>query len=348
MQFYAFQPAFLHGKHARGRSHTVEYGACTIRHGDLKQISKMIEWDLWHSVCELALRGSYKAAGDQLGVDPTTIKRRKEALERQLGRHLFLRSGGRLVPTPACQAALREIQAAGKLIDNAQNVLGYTGKALTWRKITITSVPYICEELLGPAIARMPSASRLLVELVGQDRNLDISDGRDADIALRLGNTETGDAESWHIADLHYSTYIAKSAPKDKVRWVTLDRSYSQLDEVRIPERFAGANGVGFTASTIGCMMRMIETGAAKGLVPDICAARSGKLMKVDNHPAMSRPLWLIWRADSLIDPYFRSILTWMAQEIVAAMKPTDKIHRLLQDFEHSSSQPDMILGDNA
>ena len=60
----------------------------------------MVDWELWHSARELALAGSYKIAAANLGVNPTTVKRRVDALERIVGRSLFVKFEGQIVPTP--------------------------------------------------------------------------------------------------------------------------------------------------------------------------------------------------------------------------------------------------------
>ena len=291
----------------------------------------MIDWDLWHSVNELANAGSYKAAAKRLGVNPTTIKRRKEALERKLGRHLFVKQEGQLVPTPACKSVLDEVNAAARHLESARLGMAPDREHDTWRKIIITSVPYICDRLLSPAMSRLPSYRRLRIELVGQDQNLDIGGARDADIALRLGPSRSGNISAWHIANIEYSTYIFRNSKDTKCPWITLDRSYSHLKEVRIPEEHADAEGVRFTVSTMVSMQGVIETGVAKGLLPDFIGAQNSNIMILKDHPTMRRPLWLMWRDDVVEDPHFQSVLVWILRETISTLKSTESASELLR-----------------
>ena len=291
----------------------------------------MIDWDLWHSVNELAFAGSYKAAAKRLGVNPTTIKRRKETLERKLGRHLFIKQGGQLVPTPACKMVLDEVDAAARHLESARLGMAPDREHNTWRKITITSVPYICDQLLSPAMNRLPAHRRLRIELVGQNRNLDLRGTRDADIALRLGPTSSDNVSAWHIADIEYSTYIFRNAAVGKCPWITLDRSYSHLKEVRLPEEHADGEGVRFTTSTMASIQGVIETGVAKGLLPDFIGAQNSKIMILKDHPTVRRPLWLMWRDDVEEEPHFQSVLVWILRETISSLRSTESAGELLR-----------------
>ncbi len=294
----------------------------------------MIDWDLWHSINELAATGSYKTAARRLGVNPTTIKRRKEMLEHKLGRHLFVRSSGQLVPTPACGLALEDVKKAAAHLEAARLGLGPDIDQGLWRKLTITAVPYLTERLLSPMLGRLPKYRRLRIELVGQDRNLDVAQGRDADIALRLGKATGEGLNCWHIADIDQATYVLRRVANDKLPWISLDRSYSHLKEVRLPEEHADEEGVRFTTGTVGSLMRVIESGAAKGLLPCFVGDANPNLVVLSDHPVLQRPVYLIWRQEAYDEPYFKAILTLIVQEAVSVLRSTEDAARLLNELE--------------
>ena len=184
----------------------------------------MIDWDLWRSIEELAFAGSYAGAAKRLKVDPTTVKRKKETMERLLGRQLFRRHSGYLIPTPACKTALDDVRVAAKHLQAAHSKLSPDIEHRSWHKIVITSLPYICDRLLAPAMGRFQTNQRFRIEIVGGERNLDLGSEREADMALRLGASSTAGVTAWHVADIDYATYISKDVSAEASPWATLDR----------------------------------------------------------------------------------------------------------------------------
>lgn len=299
----------------------------------------MIDWDLWHTIEELAFAGSYSAAANRLKVNATTVKRRKEQMERLLGRQLFQREAGYLVPTPACKQALDSIRVAGRHLETARAQLSAELEHSLWRKVTITSLNYLCDRLLGPGIANLPPDRRLRIELVGGDRNLSLAGGKEADIALRLGNAESKGVAAWHIADIKYATYASKTVDPADCSWATLDRAHSHLAEVRIPERHAGNEGVRFTATSMTTLEGMVTSSAAKAMLPCFMGEQNPKLQELDRHPVIHRPLWLLWREDVADERHFGAIVTWIVEEASTWFETTWQAKDLLAKYKDQSMQ---------
>ncbi|CAN0490593.1 unnamed protein product, partial [Discosporangium mesarthrocarpum] len=182
----------------------------------------MIDWDLWRTIEELGFAGSYAAAAKRLKVDATTVKRRVETLEQTLDRPLFRRRAGFFVPTPACKKALDDVRIAAKHLELAQARLSTKLEPRARRRVVITALNYICDRLLSPATGRLETESNLRIEMVGGDRNIDLSNERSADIALRMGPASTNGVTSWHIAEVDYATYSAHGASLSATPWATL------------------------------------------------------------------------------------------------------------------------------
>lgn len=294
----------------------------------------MIDWDLWRSVEELGFAGSYAAAAKRLKVDATTVKRRVELLEQSLGRKLFRRQSGFFVPTPACKKALDDVRIAAKHLELAQSRLAPEFEQRTRRRIVITALSYICERVLGPGTARLETGPDLRIEIAGGDRNFDLSNERSADMALRMGPGSGIGITSWHIAEVDYATYISKGVTPANTPWATLDRAHSHLAEVRLPEQHAGEDGVRFTGSTMALLERMIEGGAAKGILPKFIGNQNANLTLLEDHPSLTRPLWLLWRGDLLDQPHFGPIVCWIVREVSRCGRTTVQADDLLKKFD--------------
>ena len=273
----------------------------------------MIDWELWHSTRELAHTGSYKLAAKRMAVNPTTIKRRKETLEKRVGRTLFVREQGKMIPTPAFVVALKKVENAAQYLQEAESGLNPTAAETTWRRIVITSVPFVCDKLLSPAVQKMTDVRRLRIELSGKDQNLELTGNREADIALRLGPMRNKGIQALHAADIPYSTFSgAKTGSKKDAPWVTIDRSYSHLPEARLPEEHSGEAGIRFTATSTTAIQNIIVSGAAKGLLPNFVGDQCPELVRLTDHPTVTRPLWVMWRDGALELPHFQSTIRWI------------------------------------
>ena len=142
----------------------------------------------------LALRrgGTLSAAGRLLGVDPTTVARQLDGLEREFGAPLFERGPKGFAATPLGEEVLT---AAERMEDAANGLLrrldgaaaGLTGS------VRLTTTPLLANLLFAPALGGLlRTHSRLQVELVGVDRSLDLS-RREADLEpLPRGLSHTG------------------------------------------------------------------------------------------------------------------------------------------------------------
>lgn len=293
----------------------------------------MIDWDLWHTIEELGFAGSYAAAAKRLKVDATTVKRRVETLEQNLDRQLFRRRGGFFVPTPACKKALDDVRIAAKHLEKAQARLATELEPRARRKIVITALNYFCDRLLSPATSRLETSPNLRIELVGGDRNMDLSHERAADIALRMGPASTNGVTSWHIAEIEYATYLAHGASRLTTPWATLDRSHSHLEEVRLPEQHAGEDGIRFTATSMTSLESMIAAGAAKGILPRFIGDANPALSRLEDHPTLGRPIWLLWRGDLVEHPHFGPIVSWIVREVSHCAEATPQAQDLLKKF---------------
>jgi DNA-binding transcriptional LysR family regulator len=272
----------------------------------------MIDWELWHSTRELAITGSYKLAATRMGVNPTTIKRRKEALEKQVGRTLFIRQQGEMIPTPAFEVALKEVENATQHLMAAEVGLSPDAQETAWRRIVITSVPFMCDKLLSPSMGRMPTIKRLRIEMSGRDNNLELTGNKEADIALRLGPTRNKGITALHAADIGYSVFVKRGQDPEKLPWVTIDRAFSHLLEARLPEEHAGSEGIRFTATSTTAIQNVITSGAAKGFLPHFVGQQDPDLVVADNLPNLTRPLWMMWRDNALDLPHFSTVIGWL------------------------------------
>ncbi len=160
--------------------------------------------------------GSTLAAAKRLGKNHTTVARRIEVLEHDLGLTLFERDNrgfhlteDGLALVPAAEA----VEAAVGMLDNDAVRLRRTERGV----IRITAPGPILDLMMVPVIAAF-SAEHPLVrfEYLASLRNVDMQVG-EADVALRFGETVEGDdVICRRLPNFPWSVYCSKQYAKER------------------------------------------------------------------------------------------------------------------------------------
>jgi molybdate transport repressor ModE-like protein len=171
----------------------------------------VFDWNDLKYFIAIARSGSTLAAARTLGLSQSTVHRRLEELEKQLGQQLVVRhpTGYRLTELG------EELRSYVERVEQA--ITDFERRASAWGKDVRGTVKVTCPDEVGSRIlasglidkfhARYPSSR---VEFVMSDRNLDLAKGQ-ADIAIR-GVTPTEDAlVGRKIADSSWAVYASKS-----------------------------------------------------------------------------------------------------------------------------------------
>ena len=180
----------------------------------------MFDWDDLRLVLAVARAGGLSGAAKSLGVNHSTLFRRLNALERDLGVALFER-----LPT-----GYRTTDAGERLVGAAERIEAEAialDRELTGRdtrlsgRLRVTSSETLAFRVLTDEIARFRrSHPGIEVELVIDNRPLDLS-RREADVALRAARPTQGDLFGRKLADIAWAVYGApdclgsRGAPAD-------------------------------------------------------------------------------------------------------------------------------------
>ncbi|MBL8593776.1 MAG: LysR family transcriptional regulator [Devosia sp.] len=145
------------------------------------------DWNDARYLIAVARAGSTLGAARSLGVNQTTVARRIEALEQDLGIALFERRADGYRVTERGREALLLVQpmeqAATALLEASQ----------AWRRdiagvVRITTTEILATSVLAPLLSRLRDTQPALqVDLVADDRRLDPLRG-EVDIAIRVGS----------------------------------------------------------------------------------------------------------------------------------------------------------------
>ncbi|MEM7425464.1 MAG: LysR family transcriptional regulator [Pseudomonadota bacterium] len=266
----------------------------------------MTDWNSLHTLLAVVSTGSYADAARKLGIDETTVSRRVRALERDIGRRLLERGGRHLTTTPACQDILHHLEDAEASLDRTLEKLG-VAEVRPIPTVRITSVDYVCDRLLAPAAHIIARGRNFRLELIGDDRNLNLR-RHEADVALRLAKPASDLSHARFIADVEYAAYEAARSRTNTREWAALDLAQLHLQEVRWSEKEGSNDGVRFTATSFSSIHAMVSSGAATAFLPRFMAEPDTGLRRIEDIEQRTRPLWMIWHPEFEQETHFNTV----------------------------------------
>ena len=186
-----------------------------------------MDWDDLKVLLALARGGSVRAAALQLKVSHSTVSRRVDQMEHDLGVRLFERRPTGYVLTAAGEELVAPAERAEEEITAAERRVAGQDAKLSG-DVRVTLPPPLATQVLMPHLVRFQAQyPGIEVELVGSFDVLDLS-RRDADVAVRFTNAPPDHLVGRRIIEFRYSYYAARdylaahdlAADPPTARWI--------------------------------------------------------------------------------------------------------------------------------
>ncbi len=264
-----------------------------------------MDWDNLRFFLELARSGTLVSAARRLAVDHTTVARRIQALEKEVGTALFAREAGghrlteagrRLQPqVEAMESAFLAVESAAPASKEGQGLSGLVRIGATEGFGTV---------VLAPRLARFAQAHpTLVIDLLAMPRLVHLS-RREADIVISLERPARGPVVASKLTDytlqLYASRrYLAAHPPiraREDLRGHTFisyvddllfSKELQYLDELYRPDAFA------LRSTSILAQHRAVAADAGIAVLPAFVAAGDPDLLPV--LPAQARFTRTFW-----------------------------------------------------
>jgi DNA-binding transcriptional LysR family regulator len=263
-----------------------------------------MDWDNLRFFLELARSGTLVGAARRLEVDHTTVARRIQALEKQVGSALFSRAadGHRLTE------AGRRLQPQGEAMVSAfqavENAAPSSHEGLSGL-VRIGATEGFGTMVLAPQLALFAKQHpRLVIDLLAMPRLFHLS-RREADIVISLERPARGPVVVTKLTDyalyLYASkAYLAERKPittREDLRGHTFvsyvddllfSKELQYLDELYRPDAFA------LRSTSILAQHQAAAAGAGIAVLPAFIAARDPALRRVlPRHASFTRTFWM-------------------------------------------------------
>ncbi|MDD0815161.1 LysR family transcriptional regulator [Curvibacter sp. HBC28] len=291
-----------------------------------------MDWEHLRYFLALARAGTLVAAARQLAVDHTTVSRRLQALEKQIGTALFAREAGGHRLTEAGRQLLPQVEAMEAAVRQVERsvLVGAQGPSGLVRIGTTEGFGTV---VLAPQLARLSQQHPgLAIDLLALPRLLHLS-RREADIVISLERPSRGPVLVSQLTDyvlqLYGSRdYLASHASihsREDLRGhafisyvddLLFTKELQLLDELHRPERFA------LRSTSILSQYQAVKAGAGLAVLPAFVAARDPDLQPVlPGQARFTRTFWMSMPAEAKHQA--RMQLTWaFVRDTVQGLQP--------------------------
>lgn len=295
-------------------------------------MEKPISWEDLRLVRALGAARGIPGAAQALGLDPSTVFRRLNALDAALGEPVFERHRTGYEPTPTGEEMLRLAGRMAAEVEAFERRLAGREIAPTG-EIRVATADSLLIHLLTPLFARFQAAHpaiRLDIAVGNLAANLS---RRDADVAIRATDTppdtlvgrragRIGWALYGRAADFPDRAAIPAFAELCTRRWVALGTDLGRLAVVRLVERHVPPERLCYRTNTVLGLAEAVEEGIGIGHLPCFVGdSRPGLLRLAPPEPDFAADLWLLTHPDLRQSPRIRLFMEAMGAEL-ARLRP--------------------------
>lgn len=278
-------------------------------------------------VLALARVGTLAAAGERLGLDPSTVFRSIQRIERGLGQPLFERSRLGYLPSEQAQILAGHAEQMEAHLESARSA-AQLGPELVSGTVRITTTDTILHGLVAPALKDLHSAHpRLAFELYAGNELASLT-RRDADIAVRATKRPPQHLVGKHVGPIRMALYAARRGPIrrfDEAKlafddWIAPDDSLPDHPSVLWRKRHFPKVSPTYRVNSILTVMELVAQGLGVGLLP-IFLAQGHEALRALTAPLdeCQTELWLLAHPESRHLRRVSAVYGHLSQQIALA-----------------------------
>jgi DNA-binding transcriptional LysR family regulator len=272
-----------------------------------------MDWDNLKFFLALAESGSLTRASEKLRVDHSTVARRVEMLERDLGVRVVERLSRSYRLTPEGEQVrdrAREIEA--RMAEIAR--FASTVDPLLNRVVRVNGPPAFISGFLASRLLPLQGQHPgLRIELVGESRQISLSQG-ETDLALRMSKPVEKGVTARKLAVVAYGLYASRDylarCGGDPHDFLGFDDSLDHSPQQRWLKMLAGQRGFALRSNDLASLMTAARAGLGLAVLPCIMGRNAPELVSVPTQlPPLTREIWLLFNRDVGRTPAVRMVI---------------------------------------
>ena len=269
-----------------------------------------MDWDNLRFFLELARSGTLQSAARRLAVDHTTVARRIQALEKQVGSPLFSREAGGHRLTEAGRRLQPQVEAMENAFRSVESATPPSPEGLSG-VVRIGATEGFGTVVLAPQLALFARQHpNLVIDLLAMPRLVHLS-RREADIVISLERPARGPVVVTKLTDYTLRLYASKAylaqhgaiKSRDDLRGhsfisyvddLLFSKELQYLDELHKPDAFA------LRSTSILAQHAAAAAGAGIAVLPAFIAERDTALKAVlPSEARFTRSFWMSMPAET-------------------------------------------------
>lgn len=251
--------------------------------------------------------GTLAAAGERLGMDPSTVFRSLQRMERGLGRVLFERTRSGYVATELATELAGHAEHLETALEAARSCVEAAPSQVSG-SVRITTTDTILHGLIAPALKSLAREHPLLSYELHTGNELASLTRRDADIAVRATKRPPQHLVGKHVGPIRVALYAAKrqgarkllDVEAGKVDWIAPDDALPEHPSVIWRKRNYPKVIPRYRVNSIQSVLELVALGLGVGIVPLFLAeGRSDVVQLTEPLDECETELWLLTHPES-------------------------------------------------
>ena len=246
-------------------------------------------------------------AGDQLGLDASTVFRTLQRVEKGLGQRLFDRSRSGYRALELAQGLATLAEQIEVQLEMARS-LAQAAPELVSGSVRITTTDTILHGLVAPALKVLHGLHPLLSFDLHAGNELASLTRRDADIAIRATRRPPQHLVGKHVGPIRVALYVARTSPlrtfdasvASEASWIAPDDALPDHPSVVWRKKNFPKVSPAFRVNSVLSVAELVGQGLGMGLLPVFLAESRADLRQLtDVLDECQTELWLLTHTES-------------------------------------------------
>lgn len=258
-------------------------------------------------VLAMVRTGTLAVAGERLGLDPSTVFRSLQRIERGLGQRLFERSRSGYLATELAQSLAEQAEQVEAALEAARSATQGLPVQVAGR-VRITTTDTILHGLIAPGLKELSATHPLLTYELHTGNELASLTRRDADIAVRATRHPPQNLVGRHVGSIRMALYAGRRGTVRRYAdveagtapWIAPDEALPDHPSVIWRKRHFPRVEPGFRVNSILTVMELVALGLGVGMLPVFLAKNRRDLLALTEVlDECQTELWLLTHPES-------------------------------------------------